>query len=790
MLSKSIYITVLKDIYAKKDVILETTFGEFCETLKVPQVLSMTAEEYESLPQEEQKKNKLGECFRTAVDNKEESSGPTLAYLIALDADHPEPGFKAELETELPGVKTYMHTTFRSREGSPRYRVFMPTSRAVTKEEYEKVCQWINEKVSSELDKQCFNFNQKLQLPRVLKDVAYHTYEWGSNPLDVDRLLAEVNSDAADTGSGSSETETSGGKKEYDSYGPIQAYCEAHPITEIMEELSDVYQKTDKKNRYQLIGADSSPGVIVNPERNIATSFHANDPASSHSCNSFDLYRIHRFGNLDKEVPKGTKKRDLPSFHAMMDKVKGDEKVRKLLEKHREESKPEPISERERIKDKLQQTDKGAYKNSSANAVTIVSEDKDLSGIWYDSFSNRFIVTTPTPWDPADTGYPHFFSDNDRKALIAFISRTYGIEMSTTIDNALAQLTFCRKIHPLQEYFKGLQWDGKKRVEGVLTKYLGCEDSEYTRTVSRVTLVSAVKRIFEPGCKVDTMTVLIGKQGCGKSTFVSRLSKGYFTDNIHFQDMASKIASEKLNGVFIAELSEMAGYSKSEVEMVKSFISCQSDDYREPYARMKSYHPRTSIFIGTSNKFNGFLIDETGNRRFLPVYATDNREVSSWDMTEEEIDQLWAEAYQLYQNGAGTKVPDELLGEVTKMQDGAIMEDVRAQFVQQYLDVLLPEDWYGMSLESRCDYINHEGTYAGRPYSGTLRRDYVCAAEIGTELFKMKKIDLTIGFSKNVALMLRKLGWKEYPTNRGRRKIPGYGLVTTFCRPESDSDPK
>ena len=107
--------------------------------------------------------------------------------------------------------------------------------------------------------------------------------------------------------------------------------------------------------------------------------------------------------------------------------------------------------------------------------------------------------------------------------------------------------------------------------------------------------------------------------------------------------------------------------------------------------------------------------------------------------------------------------------------------------VSEYLDILLPEDWYDLSIEDRRDYINHTGKYLAQPYNGTLRRDYICAAEIGMEFFGMRKVELSIRFSKEIALMLRKLGWTEYPSCKGRRLIPGYNRPTAFCRPQPEA---
>ena len=788
-MEKRIFISVLGSIYDDKCCINEMTFQELCETLKTPQVLKQTEEEYNALPDDEKRQLKFGACFSACIRSEQGDETQDIAFILALDVDHPNATLLDDIKTTYPDTKVFAYTTFRSREDSPRYRIIIPLSRPVTKDEYAKLCEAFTEKLNCEFDKQCFNFRQKLQFPRVLKGIEYHFWEWGSEPIDVDALLGvspKTDEQAKETASGGVPDDFGDTKDIEFKLGPIQAFCEIHPITEIIESLSDIYEATDTKNRYRLIGSDSTPGMIIDPDKNIATSFHANDPAQG-TRNSFDLYRIHRFGALDKDVPKDTKKKDLPSFKAMMDYVKRDKKVKALLKESNKKVKAKTDTKTDEIMDKLQVNKYGEPKNSTANAVTIVLEDPELSGIMYDSFKQQFIATSPLPWEEKGIAHPRVFTEFDRKALIGYISSTYHIETGNTIDNALARLTFCRSIDPLQEYFKGLTWDRESRVEGLLTKYLGCENSEYTRAVIRTTLISGVKRVFEPGCKIDTVLVLIGKQGCGKSTFVSRLAKGYFTDTIRCQDIATKTAAEKLRGVFIAEISEMAGFSKTEVEMVKSFFSCQNDNYREPYARIVTEHPRKSIIIGTSNRISGLLIDETGNRRFLPVFTGKESEAHPWDMTDEDIDQIWAEAYLMYKNGESHEIPAHLVDEVLKKQNEAVVEDIRMPLVSEYLDILLPENWYDLSIEDRRDYINHTGKYLAQPYNGTLRRDLVCAAEIGMEFFGMRKVELSIRFSKEIALMLRKLGWTEYPANNGRKKIPGYGKCTVFCRPSSDS---
>ena len=89
------------------------------------------------------------------------------------------------------------------------------------------------------------------------------------------------------------------------------------------------------------------------------------------------------------------------------------------------------------------------------------------------------------------------------------------------------------KRHPVKEYLQGLEWDGKPRADTLFIDYLGAEDCAYTREVTRKALIGAVARIMEPGCKHDHMLVLVGPQGCRKSTTLAKLGKSWFSDSLY-----------------------------------------------------------------------------------------------------------------------------------------------------------------------------------------------------------------------------------------------------------------
>lgn len=158
--------------------------------------------------------------------------------------------------------------------------------------------------------------------------------------------------------------------------------------------------------------------------------------------------------------------------------------------------------------------------------------------------------------------------------------------------------------------------DNVERLERLFIDYLGAEDNAYARYITKKVIVACVGRIFNPGCKFDLMLVLVGPQGCGKSTIIKKLGKKWFSDTLN--SINDKNAYEQIKGQWIVEVAELSALKKADVESIKHFLSKSEDTYRGAYLKWAETHKRQCVLIGTTNTHE-LLKDATGNRRFLPL---------------------------------------------------------------------------------------------------------------------------------------------------------------------------
>jgi predicted P-loop ATPase len=250
-----------------------------------------------------------------------------------------------------------------------------------------------------------------------------------------------------------------------------------------------------------------------------------------------------------------------------------------------------------------------------------------------------------------------------------------------------------------------------------------------------MTFCAAVMRIKTPGIKFDTMTILEGGQGIGKSTFLRKLGKDWFSDSMTLSDLRDKTGMEKIQGQWIMEISELAGISSLDIDKLKGFLSSQSDNFRGAYDRRAGQHPRQCIFIGTVNPESGYLRDTTGNRRFLPIPLEKIPSTKSpFEITDDEVLQIWAETLQLAEHEK-LYLPIELDSIAKKLQRTAMVADDREERVREFLDMPLPKNWDEMTISERKDfYANYDPLLP----IGTERRETVSNVEIFVECFNKR----------------------------------------------------
>ncbi|NRN27889.1 VapE domain-containing protein [Photorhabdus heterorhabditis] len=228
-------------------------------------------------------------------------------------------------------------------------------------------------------------------------------------------------------------------------------------------------------------------------------------------------------------------------------------------------------------------------------------------------------------------------------------------------------------------WLNSLKWDGVPRVEHFYNTHFGTEDSQYTRAVSLYMWTALAGRVMNPGCKADMVPILVGAQGCGKSTGVAALSPDpeFFTE-VALGEKEDDLA-RKMRGRLVGEIGELRGLHTKELEAIKAFISRTHENWIPKYREFATQFPRRLVFIGTTNQ-DEFLADDTGNRRWLPVRVK-NVDVAA--IREDRL-QLWAEARELFNRSGVAFQTAECLA--TEVHEQHMIKDVWLETVTRWLD--------------------------------------------------------------------------------------------------------
>ncbi len=701
------------------------------------------------------------------------------------------------------GFAAMIYSTHKHSSKTPRYRLVFPLSRQVSPAEYEPLCRKIAAEIGIDLfDDTTYELPRLFYWPSTSKDADF-VFDYQDGPAcDVDAILSQYvdykDVSAWPLSSREGDVIAHEIKKQGDPTekpGVIGAFCRAYSIEDAIDNfLSDKYEKTGHDGRYTY-KLGSVAGGLVCYEGKFAYSHHETDPASKQLCNAFDLCRVHLFGAQDE----GSRALDVtrkPSYAAMQEFAAKDKAVKLLMARERAQAAADdfdglddaelPEDYNDEWKAELEYTKSGKLLCNIANIILILENDPALAGhIVHDLFTGMDSAKDGLPWNKNANQW----TDTDDANLRVWLEKHYDITGKEKIADALTAVLTRHSYHPIRDYLNGLTWDGVPRLDRIIIDYMGAEDSELNRAMSRKHFVAAVARVFNPGCKYDYCLIMSGAEGIGKSTLLRVMGGKWFNDSI--TTLEGKEGMEQLRRAWVVELGELSSIKRSDVEQVKAHLSKQVDIYRAAYARRVLEHPRQCVFCGTTNEAL-FLKGDTGNRRFwvIPVVA-ELRKYKDWsEAIRRDRDQLWAEAVHYYKQGEPLYLSEELEAQAKQRQQdfNDDNDDPIVAMLDKYLSTLLPVNWDTMDIQARRSYLRDPDPLQAE---GTVKRDKVCAAEFICEQLGKDMADKDYKYlCRRVSKMIGdRPEWERVSSTKHAAKL--YGTQRGFRRveqPDEDDD--
>ena len=759
-------------------------WSEFVERLSIPVVTAETMSEFMQASKIDRGRIKDVGGYVSGHLRKGQRSPRNVAFkqVLTLDIDFAHSDFWVDFQIQYDNAAV-LHATHSHTEKDPRYRLLMPVDRELSPVEYEACARYVAGELGIELfDNTTFEVNRLMFWPSTPKDVEYYFELQDGEFLDADEILSNYVdfTDSSEWATARHVDERIKGladKQETptEKKGIVGAFCRTYGIEEaIAEFLSDVYVPA-KEGRYTFCGGSTVAGVVVY-DNTFTFSHHGTDPTGGKLCNSFDLVRLNKFGVLD-ENNSGAK-----SFKAMEEFARRDKKVNRTIASEKltearysfsaidDEDALEVTESDLDWAEQLETDSKGRYLSTSNNIDLILSNDKHLKGAFkFNTFANKKYVCYGLPWRKIDKPEP--MRTVDFSGIRNYIEGVYGIASMQKIDDSLALVFERNSYHPIRDYLGSLTWDGQTRVDNILIDYFGTPDDIYHREAIRKMLVGAVARVTVPGIKFDLVLTLVGEQGTGKSTLVHKLGRGWSTDT--FMTVHGKEAFEQLFGSWLVEMAELSGLRKAEAESIKHYISKQEDTFRPAFGRTTETYKRQQVFIGTTNNLD-FLSDPTGNRRFMPVRITAERAKKSiFDMSDFEIDQIWAEAVCMFKAGEKLYLSEEanLLATEEQLQHSQV--DERSGIVSEFLNTLLPDSWDELDVFSRQAYLDD-------PKDGTVQREFVCIPEIWCECLGLPKNQMDRYKTRAINDIMKT--FPEWERTKSTKRFSGYGIQKYYKR--------
>ncbi len=736
---------------------------------------------------------------------------------ITLDVDFADETFEARVKKKFKNIAFLFHTTHSHTDEQTKYRLIIPLREEIEKEKYVPIARKLADTLNMEwVDKTCYRVSQLMYWASSPKDGQYIFYKNEGVFLDPDKILSmykdwrdisewPLHSSEEDLRLSLEKAEDPLSKK-----GIVGAFCRAYSVTEAIEKfIPEIYIPADE-GRFTYHASSTANGAVLYDDLYLF-SHHETDPCCGKLVNAFDLIRIHLYRDLDAKAAKGLAVTHLPSYKAICEEVREDDDVKSILVEEQisnfddisgevddldmfstlddddddedvdedadDSGEPRKKKKKEKWYQKLSINSKNQIESSLSNIRLIFENDPMLyETVMYNEFSQDVVQVGNLPEYPLNRynrGLQRtevLWSDIQEVKVRYYLEKNYNMQVSDKqVEDTVKLVADINCFHPVLDYLQDLVWDGKPRVEEMCIEYLGCADNAYTRAVSRKVLAAAVARVFDPGCKFDYLLILEGRQGKRKSTFIERLAKGWFTDTIG--DIKNKDSVENMRGKWIVEAAELATVSVADEEHKKAFFSRSTDRMREAYGRKSKDYPRQCIFVGSCNPDgSGYLKDITGNRRYWPI-GCDIKEIPI-EKLEKNVDQLWAEAVQLYLNGEPLWLDGEAREIAESEQQLRRPDNELSGVIRAWADKPIPLDHYNLDRASRV------AISLGEDEEG-MTRDRICVMSIWEECLGNDIAKITPGKRKEIQRAVYDL--PEWDTRNTRRLQVGLELGRQRC---------
>lgn len=690
---------------------------------------------------------------------------------ITLDLDFSTHAVPETLELVLSHA-AILHTTFTSTTAKPRHRLIIPLDREIAPDEYVHAATKTTVMLGATLfdpstcEPERYMFRPAAPDPRM-----FQSWVYPGPPASADQLLQDFNPDLASAELPSISTKRK--RNPFDIDGPVGAFNRAYTDTQFLIEEYELPYAPAGGGRWHLLGSRAVAGM-GEVEPGLLYSHHANDPAYGQTCTAFDVVRLHRFGHLDDETAKGTPINRLPSFQAMIDLAGRDARVTAEMVGADFDTANDDADQQDWKLALSAHLDRSGHLKDTAKAWDIVRKnDPVIRNIRYNEMTFGIETLKDLPWRTLQQGGMSIRT-SDRLSMQAYLETEYNTAPTARRVDWMIDETAMKRYHnPVREWLRTLEWDGVPRLETCLP---GVQPTEYTRMVARKSLVAAVARMMEPGCKWDHTMILYGKEGLGKTWWIEQMSRGWTAP---LGMVGHKDTLINLQRCWIVTSDEGTSMRKSDADALKEFLTRRVDVFRLPYEREATAHPRHCVIWGTTND-EVFLRYQEGNRRFLIVRCEEKFDFSI--LTEEYITQVWAEAVYLYQMGEILLFLDPEESEMAAEHRQSFVEEgstVLEGLTEAYLSDPLPADWLHRGMESRQEWLRARSD--GLEPAGELILDEVCAIQVYVEGLRRPHGQHTRVDLLEIGKALRALGWTPQPH---RVRCGPYGPQMVYRRPD------